>query len=123
MESWPIWIAELVRLLPIRSQFVLSGNIRDWFLIPDRDNSGPQPLVQSLWKCLQSDGFECLAIYDRVDGLRPSPDSPESADLLGKIFDLKFEDRRRAVELPDLCNYLRRAVTSTDRRIAVIIDY
>ena len=28
------WLADLERLLPIRSQFVVSGSIRDSFLVP-----------------------------------------------------------------------------------------
>ena len=34
MDSTPRWIEDLTRLLPIRSQFVVAGNIRDSFLTP-----------------------------------------------------------------------------------------
>ena len=34
MDITPRWIRDLKRLLPIRSQFVVAGNIRDSFLVP-----------------------------------------------------------------------------------------
>jgi ATP-dependent Clp protease ATP-binding subunit ClpB len=68
----PRWVRELKHMLPVRSQFVLSGNIRDNFLIPVDGQSTPAviSLVDSLWVTLSVLGYECLVVYDRVDGLR-----------------------------------------------------
>lgn len=64
MELTPRWIQDLERLLPIRSQFVVSGNIRDSFLTPMRgsDTLMLAPLLRCLWASLSSLGYRCLLV-------------------------------------------------------------
>ncbi|MBK6744454.1 MAG: ATP-dependent Clp protease ATP-binding subunit [Hydrogenophilales bacterium] len=67
------WIDEVVRLLPIRTQFILAGNIRDEFLIPRGDASGFGNLYDCLWQRLATldakDRFTCMVIYNPIKGL------------------------------------------------------
>ena len=45
----PKWLADLDRLLAIRSHFVLSGNIRDTFLIDLGGAPTLAPVMRALW--------------------------------------------------------------------------
>ena len=71
MDTTPRWATDLTRLLPIRSQFVLAGNIRDSFLTPVGDATTLAPLLRCLWAHLASLDYRFLLVYDPVDGLRP----------------------------------------------------
>ena len=80
-ELIPRWLRDLERLLPIRPQFVVSGNIRDHFLTPldgvQPDSAlTPAPLVRCLWTTLQRQDYRFLLIFDPVEGLRPYPNEP-----------------------------------------------
>ncbi|MDR3054811.1 MAG: hypothetical protein LBU53_05335, partial [Zoogloeaceae bacterium] len=78
----PRWLRDLERLLPIRSQFVVSGNIRDHFLMPlENGASTPAPLIRCLWSSLRRQGYRFLLIFDPVEGLRPYPNEPEAVAL------------------------------------------
>ena len=70
----PRWIRDLLRFLPLKSQFVLSGNVRDKYA-----RSGPagelliQPLVVYLSAELVDAGFERVIAYDLARGFRVPP--------------------------------------------------
>ncbi|NJM13828.1 MAG: hypothetical protein HC889_20045 [Synechococcaceae cyanobacterium SM1_2_3] len=74
--DWPRWINDLYRLLGIRPQFVLSGQIRDVVLAPFDGQAVLLPLLDSLWEALALRGYQFLLVYDRVDGVRIHPNTP-----------------------------------------------
>ena len=64
----PRWARDLYRLLPIKSQFILSGNIRDTFLMAnEKGEYSTVSLLDLLWKVLQSYGFKRLEVFDPID--------------------------------------------------------
>ena len=69
-QTWPRWINDIERLLPIRSQFILTGNIRDVFLTPSAEGAYLSPLLSCLATFLEREGFQFVLIYDRIDGIR-----------------------------------------------------
>jgi energy-coupling factor transporter ATP-binding protein EcfA2 len=69
----PRWLTDLERLLPIRSQFVLSGNIRDLALVEVAGKPVLVPLVRALWERLAAQGYAFLVVHDLVDGIRVYP--------------------------------------------------
>ncbi|MEJ2376492.1 MAG: hypothetical protein P8Y71_14100, partial [Pseudolabrys sp.] len=75
-------------MLPIRSQFVLSGNVRDTFLTPTPAGVRLQGLTDCLWGFLRSMGFEFLLIYDRVDGIRVHPAEKPLQDKAMQLLNL-----------------------------------
>ena len=72
-EQWPRWAYDLDRLLPVRSQFVCSGHVRDRFPVPwESGNDGQFVLcsfIEVLERLLHLHGYRYIVIYDRVDGL------------------------------------------------------
>jgi len=73
VDSAPRWIGELTRLLPIRSQLVLAGNIRDSFPTPLAAGATLAPLLRCLWAHLAPLDYRFILVYDPVEGLRPYP--------------------------------------------------
>ncbi len=120
----PRWIRDLERLLPIRSQFIVAGNIRDHFLAP-LGNGGltPVPLVRCLWSALQRQDFRFLLIYDPVGGLRPYPNEPEAVELATRLFDLKLQDGAMPMSLDSLSGLMQRLTRMREARCALLVDF
>ena len=57
------WLLDLERLLPIRSQFVISGGIRDRFITPLAGGPPPVPLVRALWESLKTHDYPFFLVY------------------------------------------------------------
>ena len=73
LDAFPRWLRQLAQYLPICSQFVVEGNIRDVHLVRTTDGLLLQPVVNSLWELLRERGCEALLIFDRVSGLSVFP--------------------------------------------------
>ncbi|MDL4815009.1 AAA family ATPase [Actinomadura opuntiae] len=73
-DGWPAFIREFESTLAVHSQFVLHGNLRDWFLVPGRDGGFTVvPLASLVWRVLERYGYSCLVVYDQVDGFTLFP--------------------------------------------------
>ena len=59
----PKWLRSVESLLSIRSQFLLSGNIRDRVWLDNADTD----LIEALWLTLEPLGYECILLWDIVD--------------------------------------------------------
>jgi ATP-dependent Clp protease ATP-binding subunit ClpA len=66
----PRWLKDLVRFLPLKSQFVLSGNVRDLQIAQTAGTVAPVPLVHALHIELAKQGYGATATYDLVSGFR-----------------------------------------------------
>ncbi|HEY7482860.1 MAG TPA: AAA family ATPase [Streptosporangiaceae bacterium] len=127
--GWPPFARELDATLSVHSQYLLSGNLHDSFLVPGPDEFSPAqllPLRDLLWEALRSSGYACMFVYDPVDGLRVhaggDPESSQEANtaavkLLGKL---------KGDEQPSL-EALRKHLTAVARpeeriRAAFVID-
>lgn len=120
----PRWIRDLERLLPIRSQFIVAGNIRDHFLAPLSNGTlTPVPLVRCLWSALQRQDCRFLLIYDPVGGLRPYPNEPEAVELATKLFDLKLQDGAMPMSLDSLSGLMQRLTRMREARCALLVDF
>jgi hypothetical protein len=64
------WLRDLIRFLPLKSQFVLSGNVRD-LQIEDKESGA---VVRSLTSCLNGElrayGYSQVLCYDSVNGFK-----------------------------------------------------
>jgi hypothetical protein len=93
---WPRWALDLFRALPVRSQYVLTANIRDVYLTPTADGQVLLPLMDCLWEALSSRGYEFLVTYDKVDGLGYYPVRPEIETAAAQLLEVSFKDGRQA---------------------------
>jgi ATP-dependent Clp protease ATP-binding subunit ClpB len=122
-DTTPRWIRDLQRLLPIRSQFVLAGNIRDSFLTPYEAGTTLAPLLRCLWVHLAALDYRFLLVFDPVEGLRPYPNEPEVIELATKLFDLKLADGVMPMSLENLVGMMRKVAGQREARCALVIDF
>lgn len=122
-QTWPRWIQDIDRLLPIRSQFVLAGNVRDVFLTPAAGGAYLAPLVSCLWARLEQEGYQFIIVYDRTDGLRVMPQSAAAQEKASQLLGIKLQDGAMPANLDTLESVARKAATLRDVRTAVVIDY
>ena len=123
MDTTPRFVVDLARLLPIRSQFVLAGNIRDSFLTPVDNGVTLAPLLRCLWAHLAKLDYRFLLVFDPVDGLRPYPNEPVAIELATKLFDLKLADGAMPTSLENLVAIMRKVAGMREARCALVIDY
>ena len=119
----PRWLADLERLLPIRSQFAVSGNIRDSFLVQFGGSPALVPLLRALWETLRNHGYRCLLVYDPPDGVRVYPNEPESRSLAERLFDLKLGSGSQMVSLESLANLMKNLSEQREARCALVLDF
>lgn len=122
--STPKWISDFCRLLPIRSQFILSGNIRDRFLTPTDNGYTLTSLIPSLWSIVQPKGYDFLLVYDQVDGLKVYPDTLEYQKQAAEaITGIRWNNGQMNVKLTQLLEIMTQVVRDPTSRIAIVIDY
>ena len=119
----PRWIRDLTRLLPIRSQFVVAGNIRDSFLTPYEQGTTLAPLLRCLWAHLAPLDYRFLLVFDPVEGLRPYPNEPATVELATKLFDLKLADGVMPMSLENLVGVMRKVASQREARCALVVDF
>ena len=74
------WLRDLRRFLPLKSQFVLSGNVRDYHLLQHAPGAvSPAPLVAVLDSELRSAGYAHTVTYDLARGFRVPASDPKAA--------------------------------------------
>lgn len=71
------WLEDLERMLPVRSQFVLSGEIRDVVLVDSGGGLAPVPMLRAIWLSLRELGYEFMLVHDMIDGVRVYPNERE----------------------------------------------
>ncbi|MDP1526793.1 MAG: AAA family ATPase [Rhodocyclaceae bacterium] len=119
----PRWLKDFERLLPIRSQFIVSGNIRDTVLSPVGQTLVPVPLLRGLWEKLKAQDFRYLLIYDPADGIRVYPNEPAVVELATKVHELKLQDGVMPMGLESLVTLMRKLTASRDAHAALILDF
>ena len=123
-ELTPRWLKDLRRLLPIRSQFVVSGNIRDSLLVAlPGGGTTLVPLLRGLWEHLKADAYRFILIYDPADGLRVYPNEPAAVELAQKLFDLKLQDGVMPMGLESLAALMKRLAGCREARCALLVDF
>ena len=119
----PRWLSDLQRLLPIRSQFVVSGNIRDRFLTTIAGGAALVPLPRALWEVLKAQGFRCMLVFDPADGVRVYPNETEPRELAGRLFELKLDDGCQMLSLESLANLMKQVAAEREARCALVLDF
>ena len=102
----PRWLIDFERLLPIRSQFVVSGSIHDSFLVALAGGPALAPLLRAVWEAVKTRGYLCLLVFDPADGLRVYPDEHELREQAERLFDLKLSGGCQMMSLETLANLM-----------------
>lgn len=118
MAKLPKWLRDIDAALSIRSQFVLSGNIRDHVLV-GREGLAACPLIDAIWSILEPRGFQGILVWDPIDGLSSFPEGRSI-----QLADSSLAKHGRKSEA-DLANIFR-AVAAPDPKqspVAMVVDY
>ena len=126
LAAYPRWLRQLAQYLPICSQFVVEGNIRDVHPVRNPDGLLLQPIINCLWELLGERGCEALLVYDRISGLSVFP-ADRQAEVERKLDGLRGADARGArdghEELEILSEQLAEVSAAQDICCAFVIDY
>ncbi|MEM8791585.1 MAG: AAA family ATPase [Pseudomonadota bacterium] len=117
----PAWFSELSTGLSIRSQFVLSGNVRDVYPLNRGTEIEFAPFECAVWSVLEQQGYKLLLLHDPVDGLKIHDECDQRFKEI--LSDLGFELGQTAVtprEIADLC---RRVMNEARIPMALLFDY
>jgi ATP-dependent Clp protease ATP-binding subunit ClpB len=121
----PKWLSDIERLLPVRSQFVLSGAIRDLVLLRTGTALAPVPLLRALWATLKDLGFEFMLVHDPVDGVRIYP---AERDVIARAVELlpsvTFQNGRAPAQINGMLIEIMRAIVGLRQaRGAFVLDF
>jgi hypothetical protein len=119
----PRWQIDFERLLPIRSQFVISGGIHDNFLAQTASGPALVPFIRALWESLKVRDYRFLLVYDPTDGIRVYPDETALREQAEQLFDLKLKNGAQIVSLETLTNIMKNCTTQRAARCALVIDF
>jgi hypothetical protein len=124
----PRWIRDILRYLPLKPQFVLSGNVRDLHLMEIAQGSVvAQPLPVVLAASLRVVGYAYVIVYDPVQGFYPilSPgEVPTGAVAILTELGLKPANNGSAAAGPELfAATLAALVPRAGPPIALIVDF
>ncbi|TDK68215.1 AAA family ATPase [Sapientia aquatica] len=119
----PRWQIDLERLLPIRSQFVISGSIHDSFLAQTSSGLALVPFIRALWESLKKREYAFLLVYDPTDGIRVYPDELAAREQAEKLFDLKLKNGSQIISLETLTAIMKNCATQRTVRCALVINF
>lgn len=128
-DSRPRWLRDLIRFLPLRSQFVLPGNVRDQYPVELRDGLVvPMPLVSCLAMELRREGMVHFLAFDPAQGfslplvydLDPQAERDFFAQLLGLSW---AENGRAAASAERFFELLEIVVRHDGDPIVVLADF
>lgn len=125
----PRWLRDLLRFLPLKSQFVLSGNVRDFQLTEVSPGVvAAQPLTAVLATELTRAGYAHVLLYDPLTGFRllgAPAGAPAASGLLGKLGLQVGNDGTAPAGVELFGEVLQRLVTMspTEPPVALISDF
>ncbi|WP_091908347.1 AAA family ATPase [Chitinasiproducens palmae] len=123
----PRWLRDLLRFLPLKSQFVLSGNVRDLQACEVAPGTvTAQPLIRALADELRQAGYAQLVVWDPVGGFRvaealgaPATSGEETLRRLG----LMPVDGAAPGGLDVLAATVERLVALDGEPIGLVVDF
>ena len=123
----PRWLRDVLRFIPLKPQFVLSGNVRDLQLCELAAGSvATLPLFEVLGIELRSAGFAHVIAYDPLTGFRiigrPGEDMQASSAILSQL-GLQPANGAATAGLELFSETVHRLVTRAGEPIALVADF
>ena len=124
----PRWLRDLLRFLPLKSQFVLSGNVRDYQLTEtEPGHVTVQPLVNVIAAELRQVGYSGVIGYDPLNGFRavalPSEQPASAAETLTGLGLTPGANGHTPAGLELFTTTLERLVSSSGPPLALVADF
>ncbi|MCL5778930.1 AAA family ATPase [Limibaculum sp. FT325] len=116
----PLWLRRLDQDLAVRSQFAVSGNIRDLFPVEGGATPLFLPAPDAIWARLAARGFAGLVVHDPLTGLQLHPGSRR--DLAGALGAAGVELGGPGRDIARLARDLPR-IARLAEPVAVLFDY
>ena len=127
----PKWLRDVHQLLPIRSQFVLTGAIRDKVLLRRAEGDALVSLHAAIWSALQDDGYSGLLIWDLIGGLREHTGDPQRRRAMNEVVAVAGVDLAKEQPQPMRFENLGKVLQHVNGQggaqptapVALIVDY
>ena len=124
----PRWLRDLLRFLPLKAQFVLSGSVRDHHLYEVAPgNITTQPLVTVLAAELRRTGYASVVSYEPVNGFRavslPGEQAASGAEVLSSLGLTPGVNGCAAAGLDLFASTLDRVVNASGPPLALVADF
>lgn len=128
----PLWLRAVHAALPVASQLVIHGNIRDLHPVPSV--KGPLAFcdtIKALWEVLSANGFDALAVFSPLDGLTIPfrRDGWEPSALAEERLGLRRRDRATShapaasADFRGLDTAVDYVLNGREDRLAIVVDY
>jgi energy-coupling factor transporter ATP-binding protein EcfA2 len=137
----PRWIKDALRFVPLKSQFILAGNIRDRYQFPIETScpgedglSGQSSkhislgLTQYLTESLRLRGYQYFLEYNAIDGFASVPPRGRTAEpdqkFFSEVFKLSFDSAGRyKCSLSKALDVLDGVLAHKEHFIAIVFDF
>lgn len=123
----PRWLRDVLRFLPLKPQFVLSGNVRDLQLTEASPGSvAAQPLLPTLAAELRGFGYGTVLAYDPVGGFRVAASSEgqgTGAEVLSRLGLQPGADGSAPAGLELFATTMGRIVNAPGEPMALMADF
>lgn len=121
----PRWVRDLTRFLPLKSQFVLTGNVRDLQIRALGGRAAAASLNEVLAATLNEAGYADIVRFDPVQGFSviPNPDRTDEIDGPLLRLGLTASNGRAAGGGDLLATTLQRLCELDEAPLALIIDF
>ena len=124
-KATPRWIKDLFRFLPVKSQFLLSSNVRDYYPFRiEKDRYQPCNILQYMAKSLQLKEYEYFVSFNRLQYFSILTPSPGEMDNAQKFFREKFGiENNKECSLKKSLDLIEKIIGWKENFIAVFADF
>jgi ATP-dependent Clp protease ATP-binding subunit ClpA len=121
----PRWIRDLTRFLPLKCQFVLTGNVRDLQIRTIGDVAVAAPIRDVLSASLHESGYAAVIAYDPMTGFTvlPGPDGSSGDEAVLNRLGLTPANGRAPGGPDVLASMLERLVALSGAPTALVVDF
>ena len=124
-NNWPAWLRNVDALLAVHPHFVLSGNIRDRYPLPDEESPIADTLPVALQAVLAGSGYDTILLHDLVSGYRVLHVDEDDDAGWAAVQAVVGTDLQSAAadDLDVLVTVLQALAAGGSRRLVLVLDY
>lgn len=114
------WQKDLAVYRDINTTFIIEGNVHDLQPWVYEDDGSCEPITLSLYihRYLTEEGYDPVVFYNRIDGFS----NPYALDMVSTFNRSVSSDEKTSKSIGDATELVRKAMSSTVRPTAIIID-